>query len=489
MSSSNEIKKLINSEKSDHLQFLPSFDLESVAKSVCSLLNTKGGKILIGVNDLGNVLAVANADDLALTLSEYLSTEIVPQVPIDISVIAIEQGNVILLSVWQGSKQPYFYKSTVYVSSGSVIIKADANILNALLLNSSNDSENWERKIVLGYEFQDLDIDEIDKTIKSAAGSSSKIHDLMDRLDFLESFGLFENGYCTNAGVLLYAKSPERYLPQSRVRFSVFHSDDTIESPIEDKIIEGNIFKNIIDIENLFKKFIPIRRVKHKTEWQRDDNYLVPLIALREAVLNAISHRDYTSKANSFRISIFPTKIEIFSMGKSPVDISEFDGFHPSIPVNPDIAHILFLRRYIEMIGSGTLKIIEVCKKAGLPKPTWRTDERSVLLTFYSKESLVGAIDGTIDGTDANEVTVGAIDGAIDGTTKEVKLKLALIVDQIQLNEGLRSPDLLDVVQSSERTVERYLKILREAKLIEFKGEANHTGGYYLTNKMKNMLK
>jgi ATP-dependent DNA helicase RecG len=83
----------------------------------------------------------------------------------------------------------------------------------------------------------------------------------------------------------------------------------------------------------------------------------------------------------------------------------------------------------------------------------------------------------------------GVNDGATDGATKGVKEKLSALLKAIAANEGKRAPDYTKVVDVSERTMERYLQQLKKAALVEFKGDAPQTGGYYLTKKMKAKLK
>jgi len=91
--------------------------------------------------------------------------------------------------------------------------------------------------------------------------------------------------------------------------------------------------------------------------------------ALREGVMNALIHRDYGLPSASMSVIIYSDKIEIFNSGKSPLKAAELKKSHLSLPVNPDIAHMAFLRDYIEKIGRGAIKIIDACKTAGLKAP------------------------------------------------------------------------------------------------------------------------
>ncbi len=160
--------------------------------------------------------------------------------------------------------------------------------------------------------------------------------------------------------------------------------------------------------------------------------------ALREGVMNAFIHRDYGFPSASMSVIIYSDKIEIFNSGKSPLKAAELRKSHLSLPVNPDIAHMVFLRGYIEKIGRGTIKIIDACKAAGLKAPNWSTKEKSVKLVFSLNIKLGGATVGAIDG--ANDYSLSSkIDGAIDGATKTTKSNLSILLKAIVENETMGS--------------------------------------------------
>ena len=120
-------------------------------------------------------------------------------------------------------------------------------------------------------------------------------------------------------------------------------------------------------------------------------------------------------------------------------------------------------------------------KQNGSPEPCFDTDDRSFFIVtlpihevFEKDEFVNGGVNG------------GTIEGTIEGATKGVKEKLAILLSAIAANEGGRTPEYVKMVGFSERTLERYLQQLKEAGLIEFKGDAPKTGGYYLTKKLRN---
>jgi ATP-dependent DNA helicase RecG len=120
-------------------------------------------------------------------------------------------------------------------------------------------------------------------------------------------------------------------------------------------------------------------------DWQRADRPRYPMTALREGIMNALVHRDYES-SGSITISISPDSLRISNPGGLPDELKlpDLKRDHPSLPRNPDIAHICFLHRLIEKVGRGTQRIIEDCRKAHLKEPKWSSSPLETSLTFYS---------------------------------------------------------------------------------------------------------
>lgn len=488
MNSEQLIKNLIKQGESEQLEFKEVVRKDIIGKVVCSFLNNIGGQVIIGVSDDKSIVGVKNAENIKNELEDYLNQEIVPTTPIMVSAELVGKNEVLVIKVWAGSKQPYVFNGGIYYRRGVQTQKATSNEISELIHNRQDSELHWERKIAFGVEEKDIDFDEVQKTIELALDTKKLSVSFNKPLDFLSYLGLYQDGNFTNAAVILFAKKPSRFIPQARVRAAFLEKGKIGDTFIDDQVMEGNIFKNIELIQVFLKKHLPFVRKFDDTNWKREDDYIFPMSALREGIMNALVHRSYSDYSDSISIIIYADKLEIINSGKSPLKASELRRSHLSMPVNPDIAHITFLRGYIEKIGRGTLKIIDSCKKAGLESPKWETKENQVKLSFYGKVRNEGAIEGAVKGAIDVEVE-GAIEGAIEGATKNVKNKLKSLLKEIARNEGKRVPEYIEVINVSESTIERYLKQLRDANLIEFKGDAAQTGGYYLTEAIKKKLK
>lgn len=463
MTTDRFITDTIKLGESETLEFKETARKEPLARIVCSLLNSNGGQVLIGVSDDGNIVGIKNAATLSVDLQNFLTQEIIPEPSVSVSVETYQKKEILLVNVWEGSRQPYVFDGSIFYRRDSQTVRASSKEISALIHNREQSQTRWERQPVLNAELDDLDLSEISATIEASIKNAGINEKTKDPIDFLSYYGLFSNGNFTNAAIILFAKNPAQFLPQCRVRLSYLQEGKTGSSFKDDRLLEGNLFKNKDAIEYFCQKHLELRRTFSDTNWLRNDDLQYPLTALREGVLNALIHQDYSNISGSTSIIIYPDKLEITNFGHLVLKPSELKKSHLSLPFNPDIAQIVFLRGYIEKIGSGTLKIIDACKKAGLKSPSWSDDSNSVKLTFFGDNK-----------------TDDVIDGVLEGVTGDVKDKLKQILITLIKTEGLRTVQLSKQTAIPLSSLERYIKQLKDAELIEFKG-APKTGGYYLS--------
>lgn len=146
--------------------------------------------------------------------------------------------------------------------------------------------------------------------------------------------------------------------------------------------IEGTIIDQVHHIMSFIRKHLNIAAsIKGKPE--REDIWEIPREALREAVINAVCHRDYESPAN-VQIRIFDNRLEIWNPGLLPADIAidDLKKEHSSIPRNQLIAGCFYKIKYIEQWGTGTNRIVRLCKEAGITEPDFKEASGSFVISF-----------------------------------------------------------------------------------------------------------
>jgi len=194
-------------------------------------------------------------------------------------------------------------------------------------------------------------------------------------IDLLTHLDLLDRGVPTHAAILLFGAKPQRFLPASELKCMHFHGA-AVRKPIPSyQIYKGTVFQ-LVDQAVGFVLSNIARTVGTRAEsTQAPVDYELPAEAVAEAIVNAVAHRDYSSNA-SVQVMLFSDRLEIWNPGElpPPLTIERLRAPHQSIPRNPLIADPLFLARYIEKAGTGTLDMIARLVAAGLPEPVFEQD-------------------------------------------------------------------------------------------------------------------
>ncbi|GAH29912.1 unnamed protein product, partial [marine sediment metagenome] len=241
---------------------------------------------------------------------------------------------------------------------------------------------------VLEKEIKDLDKDLILETAKIAEEKRLYVFsDSNDPFAILDNLNLIFQGRISNFAFLLFGKNPERTYPQIRARIVTYLGKKTDLKIGTDKFFEGNLLKQYHLVTDYIRNQIPTISELTAFDDVRKDELKYPYWSIREGVRNAIIHRNYATSTAEMKIEIFPDRISIWSYGLLPekLKISDLKKEHPSLPPNPEIAQIFFLRGIIEKLGRGTQRITEEFKDAGLPSPKWEEIVGGIKLTMTGK--------------------------------------------------------------------------------------------------------
>ncbi|MFY8189002.1 MAG: ATP-binding protein [Flavobacterium sp.] len=178
-------------------------------------------------------------------------------------------------------------------------------------------------------------------------------------------------------------------------------------------------------------------------------------------------------------VNIYPDKLQISSFGSLPkgITVKSLTEDHLSIPVNPTIAHIFFLRNWIEKIGIGTMKMIANCKELGFKAPVWIVKDNTVSVTFpdlivpfnYDEGITEGITEGIESLINAIE-TEGISEGISKGITDTVKESFNEIITLIIKEKSIRASEIAEKLNRPYKTIERHIKTLKELGAIEYEG-------------------
>lgn len=386
----NFINLLIRENEGEQMAFFSDIEIEKVAQVVCAFLNTRGGRILIGFDEKKKPVVLNNFDARFEELQKFIITNIKPESIINIIKTDFQEKQVIQIDVIQGSRQPYSLNNKVFVREEANTLSADENDIGLLYRQRKQNEFHWEKLTVPDTNISLLDITEIEKTIEISNSKGKAPHfENNEHLRFLQHFNLIKNNQLTHAAILLFGKEPSRYIPQCSVRINELplgKTGEIFETPL---LLETNLFKSFSELQRYFKMKTPIIGEFSKTEWTRKDRTKFPLEALDEAVTNALIHCDYSDITNEILINVYPDKIEISNSGELAYSDSELKKNHLSIPPNPDIARIFYIRGMIERTGRGTTLIYKELTSLDYKAPKWLSQKGKVVLTLFFAEQTV----------------------------------------------------------------------------------------------------
>jgi ATP-dependent DNA helicase RecG len=350
-------------------------------KTISAFANTDGGLLLIGVNDKGETLGGLNIKKLLVDIPNTINNKlsIFPSVK-----TGKHNANEYIKVVIEKSTVPISYNGKYYIRSGSTTQELNGTLLIDFL--QSKTGRTWDEVHSIDFRVDDIDEMSVLKFRNRAEERIPSIAHENDVRQILERLYLIQDSKIKNAGILLFFKDPQNFFMQSNIKIGKFIDEANLETQ---DMIEGNLFKQAVNsIEVLDNKYLK-RTVKfEKGSIERKDILEYPLEALREAIFNAIIHKDYAIKSD-IQIRIFDDKLMIVNIGSLPaeVPITKLKSSHISKPRNPLIANVFQKAGYIEAWGRGTNKIVQACKEAGLPEPEF-TEVNGVFTVMLYKDKL-----------------------------------------------------------------------------------------------------
>jgi ATP-dependent DNA helicase RecG len=345
-------------------------------KWICGFANANGGSLFIGKNDAGEIIPLENAKRLLEDVPNKVRDTL--GILVDVNLRSTDKGDFIEIIV-ESHPYPVNYKGQYHYRSGTTKQELKGAALDKFLLQRKG--KRWDGVPAPNVEVSELKQDTFDFFRKRALKSQRIEEDVLTDSNelLIENLQLKENTYLKRAAILLFHTKPENYITGAYIKIGFFESDDDLKFQDE---IHGNLFEQIEKaMDLLFTKYI-----KSDISYEginRVEKYEYPKDAVREALLNAIAHKDYSGGV-PIQISAYNDKIIFWNEGQLPENwtIESLLTKHPSKPYNPDIANALFRSGYIESWGRGTLKMIKECIDAGLPQPLYYYDMSGFFVEF-----------------------------------------------------------------------------------------------------------
>jgi len=375
------LEKLVLHGESESVEFKESLQLkDEIGESISAFSNLKGGIILIGVSDKRKIKGVQIGRKTVTDLAEYVKRNTDSQIFLEIKVCKITNKKIISIKVTESIEKPVFFKNYAYKRVGDTNQRISSSEIRRLAKESGGKTY-WDEQVCEGANLKDIDEEKVRQFLERARFERRlDIAPGISIRETLERLNLIKNSKLTNAAVLLFGKNPQKFFLQTEVRCARFKGTKPLEF-IDMKVFGGDVINQREDGLEFVKEHIKLHAEIKGTE--RVERWEYPIEAIREAITNAICHRDYESTAN-VQIRIFDDRIEVWGCGPlpKPLTIEDLRKKHDSVLRNPLIGKSFFLIKYIEQWGTGTNRMIDWCLNHGLLEPLFEEISGSLVVTF-----------------------------------------------------------------------------------------------------------
>ncbi len=360
--------------ETQNIEFKPNWRDEYL-KVLAAFANTDGGTLIVGVDDNHNPIGVRNAKKLLEDIPNKVKDRlgIIPSVE-----IKKEKGKEVIYIAVNPSSVPISFNGRYFVRSGSTNLELSGKELSNFLMKKSG--KTWDELPEERATLDDINEKTIEEFKEYARDRMPAIARESNYKTILEKLGVIESGKIKRAAVLLFGKTPQRFYPQAQLKIGKFLTETELKST---DIVEGNLFEQLRNSLDILKTKYLMSNVKFEGMHRRDV-LEYPYDALREAIINAMIHRDYAS-TSAIQIKVYTDKLSIMNEGKLPneVPVEKLKTNHLSVPRNILLAKVFYLAGFIETWGRGTIKIVENCKKQGLPEPDFNNENGVMEVTLY----------------------------------------------------------------------------------------------------------
>ena len=361
--------------------------------TLCAFLNGKGGTVVFGVTNKDKLVGQLVSDETRKNLAaEFVKFE--PGYEFPVEYVGVDDAHqAIVVRVPAGKARPYQYDGKAYRRVQSTTRTMPQQQYELLLKERGGFRSAWESGPNDDLTMEALDAELVCETARMgvAYGRLDAMADVTDPQRLLRKFGLMKNGRIFNGAAVLFGKDFVDY-PQCYLRMARFDGVDKREFA-DSRNVQGNLFTLANEAVAFCFKHLNLRG-KTRGRLLRDETLEVPVDALREAVVNALAHRDYANPGGSASIAIFDDRVEISNPGSFPPEfpLDSPEKSDDSFPHNPVMARVLYLRKTIETWGRGMNLIFSSCRDEGREPPSV-IDENGVVKIVFRRGKSANKMD------------------------------------------------------------------------------------------------
>lgn len=357
--------------ESDTVEWKKSLgEWKEIVETCAAFASAGGGSIWIGIGPDGHAVGVQVGKGTMEDLANKIAQNTNPRQTPAISTVARDGTTLIIVNVTESPAKPVYAFDRPYRRSGCTNQRLSTE--EAMHLFMASRAITWDYTPLDDVSMVDIDPVVVRRFLKVAKAERQwDVSSETPAEQVLRQLGLIRDNRLTVAAVLLFGRNPQRLMTQAMLRCARFKGTDEVHF-LDMKVIQGNIIEQVEEAMAFVRR--NTRMAVEIKGLQREENWEYPLDALREAIVNAVCHRDYASSAN-VQVRIFDDRLEVWNPGglSEGMTVNDLRGVHESKPRNRLVANAFFLIKYVEQFGTGTGRIIADCLNHGLPEPEFES--------------------------------------------------------------------------------------------------------------------
>ena len=375
-----------------------------LGREICAFANATGGLILLGVTDDGELCGIAEHNRVK---SEVQSIARSAEPPIAVEIESV--GQVLCLQVPAQQSKPYSFGGKFYLREGA----------SSQQMTRGEIREFFFKEGLIRFDESPCPAFDLEKDLTDGRwqrfARRARLPSSQEPIETLQNLHLVKDGQMTHAGAWLLADDITRYTLRAGVTCALFRGVTNVHI-IDRKEFTGDLYSIFEDCFAYLQAKLNTALIPHARG--RDERLELPDDALREALVNAIAHRDYRSTAN-VQVHIFHDRVEIITPGGLPAGMREEFLGTKSVPRNPLLFGMFYRMGLVEQIGSGIRRIRELCREYGVDEPRIEVSEDWVTTTF-PRQVQQEANHGDRKDTDQSELSTGQTPGKSGPTSPEI---------------------------------------------------------------------
>ena len=340
----------------------------NLAKEICALANANGGKVLLGVTDDSKIKGINITNKFKSQI-----TDLVRNFDPKFQITLEEVDNILIVNVPEGTNKPYSVNGKFYLRYGPNSQQLSRDEIREFFLKEG--LILWDEK-----ENQDFNLEkDFSKEAFNNFIQRSNLTKVLSKKELLQNLSLLKNDHLKNAGVLLFAKDIQKFFIKGIITCVLYEGTDKVNI-IDKKDFTNNLYSNYSDAINYLKSKLNTRIII--TGGPHEKKLELPEKALREALVNAIGHRDYNVQGAKILVEISLDRVEITNPGGLVKGLKEEDFGKKSLSRNNLLFGLLQRTDLVENIGSGIKRMRKLMKADGLEEPKFDFSEDWFTVSF-----------------------------------------------------------------------------------------------------------